>query len=139
VCRLSTPCWKLTSYTAYCFQTLNVPNSTNTTPYAINDPVDGNGTKFVVGSYISTTDNHTHGFLVPITDSATCPHGAFQAPIDEDPSDSLTVISGINNNNKDIVGWYTGSAGKTKGFVGTPTGFTKPRHNASKSKTRIGY
>lgn len=132
----SAPCWNSSSPTAYCFNKLNVPNSTNTTPYAISNAVDDNATKLIVGSY-QTSAGHTHGFLVPITDSATCPYGTFQAPIDEDPSDSLTVISGINNNNY-IVGWYVGSAGKTKGFVGTPTGSTKQHHGASKSKPGSG-
>ncbi|MBV9333056.1 MAG: hypothetical protein JO146_03535, partial [Candidatus Eremiobacteraeota bacterium] len=69
----------------------------------------------VAGTYEDSNDNW-HGFianqLFPLTGSPTW------KTIDE-PSGvgTTTVISGIDNNG-DICGWYTGSDGKTHGFVG---------------------
>jgi hypothetical protein len=90
------------------FITIAVPGASMTQAFGVNDH------DVVVGTYTVGTGNNamTHGFLYR-------PGHGFTLNIDDPNGVGTTVLNGINNEN-DIVGFYTDSAGNTDGLVGYP-------------------
>ncbi len=87
--------------------TLNVPGSSMTQAFGINDG------DVVVGTYqVGTGDNAvSHGFI-------WAPGFGFQN-VDDPNGIGATTINGINDHGR-LVGFYTDSSGNTDGFLATP-------------------
>ena len=87
--------------------TLNVPGSSMTQAFGINDG------DVVVGTYqVGTGDNAvSHGFI-------WAPGFGFQN-VDDPNGIGATTVNGINDHGR-LVGFYTDSSGNTDGFLATP-------------------
>lgn len=93
--------------TSHCYTILTFLNTGDSTKfYGINKA------NAIVGSY--TENNVTHGLLARIGTS-----NVSWERIDEPSANSVTVVSGINDNGE-ICGWYDDAHGNLHGFVGSP-------------------